>query len=125
MSSPVEESKKRKLDGGDVDHEESEDSASSIFKDFSLKRVLREDPRSKTISLHGSLTKGNHKSADAVVLLERKPFEVATLEESLHKARTTETLNNDIYSTHDAFSAGLSPGELQLLLLFRSWNLEF
>ncbi|KAK3804128.1 hypothetical protein RRG08_015702 [Elysia crispata] len=109
MSSTQEEAKKRKLDDGTGDQKEIDNSHSSLFKDFTLKRVLREDPRSKTISLHGSLTKGQHVSADAVVLLERKPFEVSTLEDSLHKTRTTETLSNDIYSTHDAFSPGLSP----------------
>ena len=126
MSSTPKEAKKRKLDDGTGDQKEIENSHSSLFKDFTLKRVLREDPRSKTISLHGSLTKGQHVSADAVVLLERKPFEVSTLEDSLHKTRTTETLSNDIYSTHDAFSPGLSPGSFLfnvcLIYLFRLKN---
>ncbi|GFS20111.1 M7GpppX diphosphatase [Elysia marginata] len=107
-STPV-EIKKRKLTNESGDTTVSENLSSSVFKDFTIKRVLREDPRNKFISLHGSLTKGEHTAAEAVVLLERKPFEVSTLEESLKNSRTTETLSNDIYSTHDAFSAGLSP----------------
>lgn len=111
MAPTPEDPKKRKIDNESGDMKLSDDCSSSslLFKDFTLKRVLREDPRSKTISLHGTLSKGEHTSASAVVLLERKPFEVSTLEDSLHKARTTETLSNDIYSTHDAFSAGISP----------------
>ncbi|RUS85084.1 hypothetical protein EGW08_007136 [Elysia chlorotica] len=104
----ADEAKKRKLDQGAGDQEKFDNSNCSLFNDFTVKKVLREDPRSKTISLYGSLTKGEHKSADAVVLLERKPFEVPTVEESLHKTRTSETLSNDIYSTHDGFSPGLS-----------------
>ncbi|GFO01313.1 M7gpppx diphosphatase [Plakobranchus ocellatus] len=109
MEYAANESKKRKVDeGGGAVATSGQAVKNSVFKDFSLKRVLRDDPRSKTISLHGSLTTATHKSADAVVLLERKPFDVFTIEKSLHNTRTVETLQNDIYSTHDAFSPGLT-----------------
>ncbi|CAL1529588.1 unnamed protein product [Lymnaea stagnalis] len=83
-------------------------SGHSVFKDFNLIRVLREDVRHKMITLHGSLPledDGENKKKDAVLLLERKSFEVSTLENSLRLTKTVETLHNDIYSTHDVYGS--------------------
>uniref|UniRef100_A0A0B6ZXP3 m7GpppX diphosphatase n=1 Tax=Arion vulgaris TaxID=1028688 RepID=A0A0B6ZXP3_9EUPU len=71
------------------------------FQDFKLIKVLREDARQKFVTLHGSLGPN-----DAVVLLERKHFDVPSLEKCLRHTTCEETFHNDIYSTFDVFSGG-------------------
>lgn len=76
----------------------------SVFNDFKLINVLREDARQKLVTLHGSLD-----ANDAVVLLERKAFDVSTIEKCLRQTKCEETLQNDIYSTFDLYSNGPFP----------------
>ncbi|KAK6972474.1 m7GpppX diphosphatase [Biomphalaria glabrata] len=114
------ETKKRK-------HSETENDAgnkclSSIFKDFKLIKVLREDARHKLITLHGTMpiperdtgvgdgskTCENHHDHDdhndAVVILERNAFNTSSLVDNIRLTETLETLHNDIYSTHNVFN---------------------
>jgi len=95
----------------------------NFFKDFKLVKVLREDDRHKMIGVHGRLpaTQTHHASGasgegsasgdadqhDAVLLLERKPFDPAAIEECIRSTKTTETLHNDVYRTFDVMSNSL------------------
>ncbi|BFZ16203.1 hypothetical protein BsWGS_19242 [Bradybaena similaris] len=104
--------KKRKLEETDKDGDEdteatvnNSDSAAVVpafaFNDFKLVKVLREDARQKFVALHGTVG-----GSDAVVMLERKAFDVAVLEKCLRETTCKETLQNDVYSTFDVYSSG-------------------
>ena len=93
--------KKRKLS----DDGETDTNSTNVFKGLQLERILREDQRNKLITFVGRF--GNDEDQkDAVVLLERLPFDKETLEGALtaEDGKTLETLHNDIYSTHNVFS---------------------
>ncbi|XP_053547150.1 m7GpppX diphosphatase [Bombina bombina] len=69
---------------------------------FSLQAVLRESARDKTVFLHGTVTNdGSEESRDAVVILEKTPFQVDTVS-SLLGSQSEMKLQfvNDIYSVY-------------------------
>ncbi|KAH9491843.1 hypothetical protein Btru_029883 [Bulinus truncatus] len=107
------EIKKRKLSDGDHEYTGDKIQSTSVFQNFKLIRVLREDARHKLVTLHGAMSRpsldhqldGEEKVCDdAVIVLEKKAFDVSTLENSLRLTKTHETLHNDIYSTHDVYT---------------------
>ncbi|CAG5118481.1 unnamed protein product [Candidula unifasciata] len=99
--------KKRKCDNECNEAEKDGDSSSAVvpfsfaFSDFKLVKVLREDARGKLVTLHGTVG-----DKDAVVVLERKAFDIPVLEECLQQTTVKETLQNDVYSTFDVYSSG-------------------
>lgn len=119
--------KKRKINN---DENESISNKTSVFQNFKLKKVLRADDRHKLINMHGSLplmksdtgasAAGDNSvldEADAVVVLERKPFDPLNLEECIRQTKTVETLHNDVYSTFDMFSSS-SKADMKATLIF-------
>ncbi|XP_005103893.1 m7GpppX diphosphatase [Aplysia californica] len=124
------EAKKRKLSGDESEMLASSSSNMSAFKEFKLIKVLREDDRHKLINLHGSLplkksdddsgsgpVDSNSEESDAVVVLERKPFDPTSIEECIRQTKTKETLHNDIYSTFEIFSTP-NKADMRATLIF-------
>lgn len=101
------DTKKRKHD---VEIINEKDSDTCVFRDFQICRILREDARNKMIILHGNFE--GDPSKDAVVILEKLPFVREKLQNTLRskESKTETTLSNDIYSTHQVFSARIVPG---------------
>ncbi|KAL8601446.1 hypothetical protein ACOMHN_042450 [Nucella lapillus] len=97
----IQNEKKRKLSDGEV-----ENSTSNVFKNFKLDRILRQDHKNKLVTFLGRFA-DDEESKDAVVLLERLPFEESRIEGMLtsENGRTEETLKNNIYSTHNVFTS--------------------
>ncbi|KAH3819118.1 m7GpppX diphosphatase-like [Dreissena polymorpha] len=90
--------KKRKLENSD----EIVDKCPPVlknFKDFNINKVIAENPRCKTATIHGQIA-----GEDAVVLLEKTAFDASHLGNYLSELTTlNNTLKNDIYGTYDAF----------------------
>ncbi|KAK3103331.1 hypothetical protein FSP39_018548 [Pinctada imbricata] len=69
------------------------------FRGFQTVKVLRESNANKCLFLHGKLN-----GQDAVVLLEKSPFDKEKVDELMNENTSlVETLKNDIYSTYTAF----------------------
>ncbi|ESO88401.1 hypothetical protein LOTGIDRAFT_234493 [Lottia gigantea] len=85
---------------GNADGAGDEDERGLFFKDFTTTSVLREDTKAKLMTLKG---KFNGKDGDAVVLLEKLPFDKETVANLMSSSTMHQTLNNDIYSTYEAF----------------------
>lgn len=85
--------------------------SANIFKDFKLDKILRDDSKNKMITLVGKF-ENDEKESDAVVLVERLPFDKTLIAETLssEEGRTKETLKNDIYSTHTIFTPRTTAG---------------
>ncbi|XP_025081758.1 m7GpppX diphosphatase-like [Pomacea canaliculata] len=100
------DTKKRKHD---VEIINEKDSDTCVFRDFQICRILREDARNKMVILHGNFE--GDPSKDAVVILEKLPFVREKLQNTLRskESKTETTLSNDIYSTHQVFSARIVP----------------
>ena len=100
--------KKRKCSDAETDRLSS--TPANIFKEFKLDRILRDDPKLKMITLVGRFE--NETKSDAVVLLERFPFDRTSIAETLssEEGKTKETLKNDIYSTHTVFTPRATAG---------------
>jgi len=127
MAQPSPQVKKRKVSEDENDLSIAKPSA---FQDFKLLKILRMDDRHKLINLHGSLplTKSDTGASaagentvtdesDAVVVLERKPFDQASIEECIRNTKTIETLKNDVYTTFDIFSNSLK-ADMKATLIF-------
>ncbi|XP_069750527.1 m7GpppX diphosphatase isoform X2 [Narcine bancroftii] len=68
---------------------------------FRLERVLRENVRDKTIFLHGKVGEDQGDVQDAVIILEKTPFQEDALPQLLNRnADLRLQMKNDIYSTH-------------------------
>ena len=86
--STTDANKRQKLEGGDVNQK---------FSDFEVCKVLGDYAKTKTLFLHGKLG-----GEDAVVLLDKKPFNAGEAGEIVsQRSHFIETLNNDIYSTYE------------------------
>ncbi|XP_053307667.1 m7GpppX diphosphatase [Spea bombifrons] len=68
---------------------------------FQLQAVLRESARDKTIFLHGKVTRNAQDAEDAVVILERVPFQADSVSRLLaERPELKLQLENDIYSVY-------------------------
>ncbi|KAE8592032.1 hypothetical protein XENTR_v10018632 [Xenopus tropicalis] len=68
---------------------------------FELKAVLRESARDKTIFLHGKVTSGNENCDDAVIILEKTPFQTDTVSSLLKNDPELKLqFKNDIYGVY-------------------------
>ncbi|KAG9482037.1 hypothetical protein GDO78_010980 [Eleutherodactylus coqui] len=68
---------------------------------FKLQSILRESARDKTIFLHGQVSGDGKSTEDAVVILERAPFQVETVTRLLgNNPELKLQLKNDIYSVY-------------------------
>ncbi|KAM6238277.1 m7GpppX diphosphatase [Porphyrio hochstetteri] len=71
---------------------------------LSLRRVLRESARDKTVFLHGQVTSSSGEGTDAVVILEKTPFQEEKILDLLKKHTKLELqMHNDIYSTYHLY----------------------
>lgn len=133
--------KKRKISSNiSRDEENGEEStqpqSKSFFENFKLVSVLREDDHHKVMCVHGRLPVIRSEPAsdsgasgeadaitsegdesDAVLVLEKKPFDPAAIEACIRKTKTTETLHNDIYRTFDIVS-NLTQPDMKATLVF-------
>ncbi|XP_073760058.1 m7GpppX diphosphatase isoform X2 [Callorhinus ursinus] len=76
------------------------------FSGFRVKKVLRESARDKIIFLHGKVneTSGDGDGEDAVVILEKTPFQVEQVAQLLTGSPELQLqFSNDIYSTYHLF----------------------
>uniref|UniRef100_A0A8D0BJP6 m7GpppX diphosphatase n=1 Tax=Salvator merianae TaxID=96440 RepID=A0A8D0BJP6_SALMN len=72
--------------------------------ELALRRVLRESARDKTIFLHGQVGSGSGDGTDAVVILEKTPFQKGNVSELLKKHTKLQLqMSNDIYSTYSLY----------------------
>ncbi|KAM8927383.1 m7GpppX diphosphatase [Pelodytes ibericus] len=92
------EKRKREDENGGGDPESS---SSHPLSGFQLQAVLRESARDKTVFLHGKVTGDTEDTQDAIVILERIPFQVDTISDLLNdQAKLHLQLKNDIYSVY-------------------------
>ncbi|XP_036601560.1 m7GpppX diphosphatase isoform X1 [Trichosurus vulpecula] len=94
--------------GGDKEPVGNGTAASSHFpfSGFRLQKVLRESSRDKIIFLHGKVneTSGDGEGDDAVVILEKTPFQVDQVAPLLLGSPELQLqFSNDIYSTYNLF----------------------
>ncbi|XP_008066278.1 m7GpppX diphosphatase isoform X2 [Carlito syrichta] len=76
------------------------------FSGFRVQKVLRESARDKIIFLHGKVneTSGDGNGEDAVVILEKTPFQVEQVAQLLIGSPELQLqFSNDIYSTYHLF----------------------
>nr|XP_055212340.1 m7GpppX diphosphatase isoform X2 [Gorilla gorilla gorilla] len=76
------------------------------FSGFRLQKVLRESARDKIIFLHGKVNEasGDGDGEDAVVILEKTPFQVEQVAQLLTGSPELQLqFSNDIYSTYHLF----------------------
>ncbi|XP_014700906.1 m7GpppX diphosphatase isoform X2 [Equus asinus] len=76
------------------------------FSSFRVKKVLRESARDKIIFLHGKVNEadGDGVGEDAVVILEKTPFQVEQVAQLLNGSPELQLqFSNDIYSTYHLF----------------------
>ncbi|XP_015277995.1 PREDICTED: m7GpppX diphosphatase isoform X2 [Gekko japonicus] len=72
--------------------------------DLSVRKVLRESARDKTIFLHGQVNSASGDGTDAVVILEKTPFREENISELLKKHTKLQLqMSNDIYSTYHLY----------------------
>ncbi|XP_035201929.1 m7GpppX diphosphatase isoform X1 [Oxyura jamaicensis] len=66
-----------------------------------LRRLLRDSAREKAAFVHGQVTGPSGEDTDAVLILEKTPFQEEKIEELLKKHTKLELqMSNDIYSTY-------------------------
>ncbi|KAM6432129.1 m7GpppX diphosphatase [Liasis olivaceus] len=72
--------------------------------ELSVLKVLRESAREKAIFLHGRVNSASGDETDAVVILEKIPFQEENIAELLKKHTAFQLqMSNDIYSTYRLF----------------------
>ncbi|XP_003472715.2 m7GpppX diphosphatase [Cavia porcellus] len=114
---PPQPKRKREQDGEDVEAPSTEEKKASVgngtstpvclpFSGFRVQKVLRESARDKIIFLHGKVNEdsGGGNGEDAVVILEKTPFQVEQVAQLLTGSPELQLqLSNDIYSTYHLF----------------------
>lgn len=90
--------KKRKID----DEPSTASPAAPVLTDFEgliVEKVIAENIRCKTATIHGKIN-----GDDAVILLEKQPFDIKHVSKYLTKETVLKnTLKNDIYGTYEAY----------------------
>nr|DBA16621.1 TPA: hypothetical protein GDO54_003999 [Pyxicephalus adspersus] len=98
------EKRKREDDtnnGGTEDKDNAAREVENPLPGFRLSAVLRESARDKTIFLHGQVSGDDEAKEDAVVILERAPFQAESVSDLLGKnPPMTLQLKNDIYGVY-------------------------
>jgi m7GpppX diphosphatase len=75
------------------------------FSGFRVQKVLKESARDKIIFLHGKVNEDSGDGEDAVVILEKTPFQVEQVVQLLTGNPELQLqFSNDIYSTYHLFS---------------------
>nr|KAF6403235.1 decapping enzyme, scavenger [Molossus molossus] len=74
------------------------------FSGFRVKKVLRESARDKILFLHGKVNEASGDGEDAIVILEKTPFQVEQVAQLLMGSPELQLqFSNDIYSTYHMF----------------------
>ncbi|KAM5311259.1 m7GpppX diphosphatase isoform 2-T2 [Glossophaga mutica] len=74
------------------------------FSGFKVKKVLRESARDKILFLHGKVNEASGDGEDAIVILEKTPFQVDQVAQLLMGSPELQLqFSNDIYSTYHMF----------------------
>ncbi|KAM7138089.1 m7GpppX diphosphatase [Macrochelys suwanniensis] len=96
---------KRKREGSEEPAEPAGgDGGSFPLAELCVRRVLRESARDKTIFLHGQVNGASGDAKDAVVILEKTPFQEESISDLLKKhTRLKLQMSNDIYSTYHLY----------------------
>ncbi|XP_069803440.1 m7GpppX diphosphatase [Dendropsophus ebraccatus] len=102
MAQPGEKRKREdEVENGGAGDTEASTGAEHPLSGFQLKSVLRESARDKTIFLHGQVGGQGQSAEDAVVILERAPFQAETIPRLLcGDPELKLQLKNDIYSVY-------------------------
>lgn len=78
----------------------------SDFKGFSVQKILSQNVMQKRVTVHAKLGED-----DAVVMLEKIPFDKAHMERCLTSGTSLKnTLKNDIYGTYEAYPPPVENG---------------
>ena len=107
MAAHVEESpeKKRKLNDGESKAAGSPPILSDL-NGFSIQKTLSQNLMQKRVTIHAKVGED-----DAVVMLEKTPFDQVHMEKYLSAETTLKnTLKNDIYGTYEAFPPPVENG---------------
>ncbi|KAM6234774.1 m7GpppX diphosphatase [Spheniscus humboldti] len=95
--------RKREEEAGAEPHDGAA-SAPFPLAELRLRRVLRESARVKAVFLHGEVTGPSGEGTDAVVILEKTPFQEEKVSDLLKKHTKLELqMRNDIYSTYHLY----------------------
>ncbi|XP_042656512.1 m7GpppX diphosphatase [Tyto alba] len=101
---------KRKREEDEKEEEEAaaaaprDGAAAFPLSELRLRRVLRESARDKAVFLHGEVTSPSGEGTDAVVILEKTPFQEEKVLDLLKKHTKLELqMCNDIYSTYHLY----------------------
>ncbi|KAG8141476.1 putative M7GpppX diphosphatase protein, partial [Naja naja] len=100
--------RKREEKGGENGSAKSQNegptSGNFPLAELSVMKVLRESAREKAIFLHGRVNSASGDKTDAVVILEKIPFQEENITELLKKHIGLQLqMSNDIYSTYHLF----------------------
>nr|XP_056716278.1 m7GpppX diphosphatase [Euleptes europaea] len=103
--SPVLKKKREEGENGAAESQKEGAAAAGFpLADLSVRRVLRESARDKTIFLHGQVKSASGDGTDAVVILEKTPFQEDNISQLLKKYTKLQLqMSNDIYSTYHLY----------------------
>ncbi|XP_074972233.1 m7GpppX diphosphatase [Phalacrocorax aristotelis] len=95
--------RKREEEEAGIAHPDGAAAAFSLAE-LRLRRVLRESARDKTVFLHGEVASPSGEGTDAIVILEKTPFQEEKVLDLLKKHTKLELqMRNDIYSTYHLY----------------------
>ncbi|XP_064326813.1 m7GpppX diphosphatase [Phalacrocorax carbo] len=95
--------RKREEEEAGIAHPDGAAAAFSLAE-LRLRRVLRESARDKTVFLHGEVASPSGEGTDAIVILEKTPFQEEKILDLLKKHTKLELqMRNDIYSTYHLY----------------------
>ncbi|XP_048368494.1 m7GpppX diphosphatase [Sphaerodactylus townsendi] len=105
--SPLLKKKREEKEGENGTAESQKEGATASgfpLADLSVQKVLRESARDKIIFLHGQVNNDSGDGTDAVVILEKTPFQEKNISELLKKHTKLQLqMSNDIYSTYHLY----------------------
>ncbi|XP_042330164.1 m7GpppX diphosphatase-like [Sceloporus undulatus] len=109
--SPVVKRKREEQEAGDEENgsalapREGDPAAGGFpLAEVSVCKVLRESARDKAIFLHGQVKSASGDGKDAVVILEKTPFQEENVAKLLKKYTKLQLqMSNDIYSTYHLY----------------------
>ncbi|XP_036894155.1 m7GpppX diphosphatase isoform X2 [Sturnira hondurensis] len=117
-AAPPPSKRKRELDAAGAESSGTEDETAKVagvgngtsasvqfpFSGFRVKKVLRESARDKILFLHGKVNEASGDGEDAIVILEKTPFQVDQVAQLLMGSPELQLqFSNDIYSTYHMF----------------------
>ncbi|XP_016059934.1 PREDICTED: m7GpppX diphosphatase isoform X1 [Miniopterus natalensis] len=117
-AAPPPSKRKRELTAGEAEASGTEDKKAKVagvgngtsapvrlpFSGFRVEKVLRESARDKILFLHGKVNESSGDGEDAIVILEKTPFQVEQVAQLLTSSPELQLqFSNDIYSTYHMF----------------------